>query len=281
MKNRTVKRCTVVTGVLALLLTAAVQVGTGGVAAAAQDHPRNAPTTFSTGTVWDLAQEYFINWGDAKSASGDPRQIEKTHLDADGFVYLLKQSVDLTRWERYRLTGTTVELDRDTTAPAGQPANSYNQHGAWMPRQWTVGREVTNDITLDWFDKNTCRYQKHETLRSGIYRKYLRYQGPLTVGGSLGVQDTIVIDFYFYLDSRPVDNQDYHNPVEAERFWFVRGRGWVRWEWFRDRTATPRWNAANRADLENSGANTVVKFNQNWPAGNALRPTKVCTNGIT
>ncbi|HYO51678.1 MAG TPA: hypothetical protein VEU50_02660, partial [Archangium sp.] len=96
--------------------------------------------------------------------------------------------------------------------------------------------------------------------------------------GSLGTIDVVIIDRYHWISDDPA-TAEYYNSPEAERFWFARGRGWVRWERFADRT-TGRWNYSDVTSLLNPGATETVRFTNNYPTGNSKTPNKLCNSGV-
>lgn len=249
-----------------------------GFAEAASAGTRFAPQTTDSGQVWDLVSEFMFNNGNALSWGGDPNQIQNDMFEPAPVnkLYYLKRKDNLTFWERYGIGSSQVALERDTTAPPGSPANAYDATpwgSMWMPRSWTVGVETSFNTAIKYFDKASCMY------RGGVVpwkygRHFLRWQGSLNMGGSLGFVDVVVIDRYHWISDDP-GHEAYWNPREAERFWYVRGRGWVRWDHFSDRS-TAAWNRSDPAGMANAGADQTVRTVNDFGQGNALSPNKIC-----
>ncbi|MFP2907869.1 hypothetical protein ACLESD_23040 [Pyxidicoccus sp. 3LFB2] len=247
---------------------------------------RAAPTTTDTGQVWDLVTEFMFNNGPALQFGTAGAQIQNDFLEpapTNKFYYVKQQ--DTAIWEKYGIYSSVIALERDTSAPAGSPENSYDAvpYGSLTyPRTWTVGKETTFNTTIKYFNRNTCRYTAPASWVKWAHgRHFLRFQGPINVGGSLGTIDVVIIDRYHYLsdDSRTAE---YHNPREAERFWYARGRGWIRWDYFTDRTVG-KWNRSDTPGLLNPGVAPEVKtvwFKNNAPQYDGKTPTRVCPNGV-
>jgi hypothetical protein len=269
--NMTGRRLFAVTAATASL----VVVGMAGVASAGT---RFAPQTTDTGQAWDLVTEFMINNGNAMSWGGDPNQIQNDMLEPAPInkFYYLKRRDDPTFWERYGISSSRIALERDTTAPSGNGGNAYDATpwgSMWMPRSWTVGTETSFDTTIRYFDKSSCTY-RGGAVRWKYGRHFLRWQGALNMGGSLGIVDVAVIDRYHWISDDP-GHEAYWNPLEAERFWYVRGRGWARWDHFRDRS-TAAWNKSDPVGMANAGADKTVRMVNDFPAGNPLTPNKIC-----
>lgn len=260
---------------------AAAMLGTALNPVAAHAGTRFAPTTTDTGQVYDLVIEYMFNNGDALHFGSDPNQIQQDFFEGAPInkLYYVKQT-NTTFWERFGITDSAIALERDTTAPPGSPNNSYDAapHGSMgMPRVWTVGQETSFSTTIKWFDKTTCRYTgRQDPWAHG--RHFLRYQGPISMGGSLGTVDVVIIDRYHWISDNPA-TAEYYNSPEAERFWFARGRGWVRWDLFSNRT-TGKWNYSDPTSLLNPGATQTVLFTTNSPNNNSKTPNKLCNGGV-
>lgn len=266
---------------LAKALTAAL-FSTALVAGAAHAGTLYPPSTTDTGQVYDLIIEYMFNNGNALHFGSDPAQIQQDYFIGapTNKLYYVKQT-DTTFWERFGITDTRIALERDTTAPPGSPNNSYDAlpHGSmWMPRSWTVGQETSFSSTIKWFNKYTCRYTGTQTAWAHG-RHFLRYQGTVNMGGSLGNIDVVVIDRYHWISDDP-NNAAHYNPREAERFWFARGRGWVRWDYFPNRT-TGKWNNSDTASMLNPGGVTTVNFNIDSPGNNGKTPNMLCNGGVS
>lgn len=247
--------------------------------ASAEAGTRFAPSTTDTGQVYDLVTEYMFNNGNALVSSQDSGQIQQDFFEPAPVdkLYYVKQN-DTTFWERFGISADRVALERDTTAPAGWGGNAYDFSpwgSVWMPRSWRVGEETSFSTSIVWFDKNSC--QKTGTVNPWAYgRHFLRYQGSFDMGGSLGVQDVIIVDRYHWISDNP-GKEEYSNSPEAERFWYARGRGWVRWDHFVNRANVfPTWNSVEPAHLENPGATQTVRFTVDNPNGNSATPNKVC-----
>jgi hypothetical protein len=259
-----------------LAATSALLLGVPGGVTPAVAGTRAAPVTTDTGQVYDLVIEFMFNNGDALQFPNDGNQVQNDLFEQAPInkLYYTKQK-DTTFWERFGITDTRIALERDTTAPPNSPNNSYDAYpwgSMWMPRYWTVGQETTFSTTIRYFNKYTCAYSGG-TLDWRDGRHFLRWQGPIDMGGSLGVTDVVIIDRYHWLSDDP-GNAAYWNPKEAERFWFARGRGWVRWDYFADRTTGP-WNSSDPTVMK-ANATQTVKFINNYPAGNSLQPNKLC-----
>lgn len=259
-----------------LVATTALVLGVTGGPTPAIAGTRSAPTTTDTGQVWDLVIEYMFNDGDALQFPTDGNQVQNDLFEQAPVnkLYYTKQK-DTTFWERFGISGDRIALERDTTAPPGSADNSYDAApwgSMWMPRTWRVGEETQFSTTIRYFDKYQCRYSG-ATLAWPHGRHFLRWQGPIDMGGSLGVVDVVIVDRYHWLSDNPGDPA-YWNPKEAERFWFARGRGWVRWDLFADRT-TGSWNSSDPAVMKANATQTVT-FVSNYPTGNSLRPNKLC-----
>ncbi|MBM7117770.1 hypothetical protein [Archangium primigenium] len=247
---------------------------------------RAPPTTTDTGQVWDLVTEFMFNTGHAFQSGGSDQVLQEDFLvpaPVNAFYYLKQR--DRTVWERYRISADKIALERDTSAPPGSPGDSYDAspYGAlYYPRVWKVGQELPFNATARYFDKSTCRYKDAIPWAHG--RHFLRYQGPINVGGSLSVIDVVIIDRYHWLsDDR--NRPEFFNPVEAERFWYARGRGWIRWDHFKDRTVG-QWNSSDPAVMLKLGKELEphnvqrVWFKDNSPANDGKTPQAVCPNGV-
>lgn len=100
------------------------------------------------------------------------------------------------------------------------------------------------------------------------------------MGGSLNVVDVVIIDRYHGISDEAINN-----PKEAERFWYARGRGWIRWDHFKNRT-TGQWNASDPATMLKLGRelepNNVqsIWFKNDSPQNNNKIPRTVCSGGV-
>jgi len=259
-----------------LATTSVVAIAFFGIQTPAYAGTRFGPSTTDTGQVWDLVTEFMFNNGDALQSPNDGNQVQNDRFEgAPTNKFWFTKQKDTTFWERFSIGNSAVALERDTTAPPGSPNNAYDA-APWgslsMPRVWTVGQETSFSTTIKWFDKATCRYTGSTTPWPNG-RHFLRWQGPINMGGSLGTIDVVIIDRYHWISDDP-NNGAYWNPKEAERFWFARGRGWVRWDYFADRS-TANWNRSDAASLL-APATTTIKFTNNYPSGNSLQPNKIC-----
>jgi hypothetical protein len=192
--------------------------------------------------------DYMINKGGAlhDPAHGD---MQQTRWDSTGrkFWYQ-KNPYDSTRWERYGYNDSRIWLERDTTLPAGEgPGTAYDNTPfdsmffprIWSAVSWAPNRTSNFSTTHKYYDyKTACSYNGKTTAwKDG--RHTFRYLGWVNMGGNLGSVDVAVIDRYHDLNVNP------YNPKTAERFWFAKGRGWVRWEYWADRTVDGNWNTNN------------------------------------
>lgn len=245
---------------------------------------RTSPPPTPPSTTVDIL-EYMLNppgaptMQDTRAGYGD---MQRTIHDPVGRAFrYMKNPYDGSRWEEYRYNSDRIWLVRDTTLPAGQghgtaydvdPASSG---GMWMPRSWSQGQQTAFNVTIRFFDhqRSLCPYSADATpWRDG--RHFLRYVGRLDLGGDLRTQDVVVVDRYHDL-SNP------WNPRTAERFWFAKGHGWVRWESWPDskrvsdadptprsddgkldRGEDPRFASSNPTDLFNTQPERRVEMNR-------------------
>jgi hypothetical protein len=260
--------------------TTAVVAGVFAISTPAIAGTLAAPTTTDTGQVYDLISEFMFNNGNALVSPSDGNQIQQDLFEPapTNKFYYVKQT-DTTFWERYGITDTRIALERDTTAPPGSANNSYDAKpwgSLWMPRVWTVGTETSFSTTIKYYNKYNCTYSG-STVNWPDGRNFLRWQGPINMGGSLGTVDVVVIDRYHWLSNDP-NNAAYYNPKEAERFWYARGRGWIRWDLFSNRT-TGNWNKSDPATMLNPGGlSSTVSFINDSPGNNSKTPNKLCSS---
>jgi hypothetical protein len=93
-------------------------------------------------------------------------------------------------------------------------------------------------------------------------------------GGELGfLPEVIIIDRYHDLAA------DQFNPRTAERFWYARGLGRVKWEYWdhydRPRTGDPNWVRSDPYSLTHTPPLQTVTWNDRWYQGK-LAFQKVC-----
>lgn len=180
-----------------------------------------APTTTDTGQVYDLVSEYMFNNGDALIASDNQQiQQDKFYSAPSNLLYYIKRT-DPSWFEKYSITNTAVALVRDTTAPPDQPNNAYNatpSGSLWMPRSWSVGQNTSFATTIQWFNRTNCTLGGTTLWPDG--RHFLRYQGTVNMGGSLGNVDVIVVDRYHFIGE---SGQEQWASPHAERFWYATG----------------------------------------------------------
>jgi hypothetical protein len=213
---------------------------------------------------------------DTRSGYG---QMQRTHHDpARRFFWYGKNPYESHRWELYYYDDTRVWLYRDTTLPANEgPGTAYDVSpwdAMWMPRQWNQGEEKSFNANIYYFNhlQNPCPYSS-TVGRWPQGRHKLRFVGRINVGGALGEQDVIVVDRYHDLTS------NIWNPKTAERFWYAKGFGWVRWEYWPDsarnndgssqstdgrldRTEDSKWNSSAAADLLSTSPQKRIMMNQ-------------------
>jgi len=198
--------------------------------------------------------EYLLNslptYPSVRPTMEDPRRdhgdMQQTIHDraARTFRYL-KNPYDGSRWEEYSYDDDRVRLVRDTTLPADQnrQETAYDVQdrtgdGIWIPRRWSQGEETSFSVLIQYFEHqgSKCPYSEMP-MPWPDGRHFLRYVGPLDMGGDLGKQNVVVIDRYHSLDNK-------WSSRTAERFWFAKGYGFVRWEEWpdskRDDDGTPR-----------------------------------------
>lgn len=210
---------------------------------------------WSTGTFFRIdLLSYMLNTSSPlrDSTYGD---MQQTRTSGNKFWYL-KNPSNGRRWERYAYDSSRIWLERDTTLPSGEglgegydnsPYNSFWMPRIWSPVSWAPGRITTFSATHKYFNfltGTTCQYNPTVgRWTNGVHQ--FRYLGPINMGGSVGTVDVAIIDRYH---DRACSGCQY-NPTTAERYWFARGRGWVRWEYWADRTTDPYWNSGNLNDM--------------------------------
>jgi hypothetical protein len=233
--------------------------------------------------------DYMLNNG---GALRDPTygDMQQTRVSGSQFWYL-KNPSNGKRWERYRYDSNRIWLERDTTLPVGEgPGEAYDNTPAgslWMPRIWSPVNHAPNRLSafstthkyFNFINAPVCGYNNNTTAwPKGMHQ--FRFLGNIDMGGNLGVQDVAIIDRYH---DRSCSGCQYMPPV-AERFWFAKGRGWVRWEYWADRTTDPYWNSSNLNDIvnntqparsPNSSASKRRTFNTN---ATAVTFADVCTS---
>lgn len=213
---------------------------------------------WSTGTFFRIdLLNYMLNTGSPlrDTTYGD---MQQTRVSGNRFWYL-KNPTNGRRWERYAYDGSRIWLERDTTLPSGEgpgeaydnsPFNSFFMPRIWSPVGWAPGRISNFSTTHKYFNfltGTTCQYSP--TLgrwTNGVHQ--FRYLGPINMGGNVGTVDVAIVDRYHDLACSGCQ----YNPRGAERFWFAQGRGWVRWEFWADRTTDPAWNSSNLNDILNN-----------------------------
>jgi hypothetical protein len=222
--------------------------GNPGARLALQDDCNLIIYNSSNRAIWSSNTPCRINLTDYMINTGGPLK-DSTHGDMQqtrtgtGRFWYLKNPHDSRRWERYGYNSSRVWLERDTTLPSGEgPGEAYDNtpyNSLWMPRiwsavSWSSGRVQSFSTSHKYFNfinGTTCSYNGNVTPWTDGRHKF-RYLGPVNMGGNLGVVDVAIIDRYHDLGVNP------WNPKVAERFWFAKGRGWVRWEYWRNRTTT-------------------------------------------
>lgn len=218
---------------------------------------------------------YMINTSGCTLRDPVGGNVQQTRHDTvNRRFWIQKNPYESDRWERYGYDSSRVYLDRDTTLPAGEgPGTAYDVspfNGMYFPRSWNVGGVVNFDVWVKYFNhRQACSYVSGD-MRWNQGRHKLRYQGAISLGGDLGtLSDVIIIDRYNDLAVDP------WQPRGAERFWYARGYGWVRWESWNDRTTDPRWDSNSVSNLNGTAPNRRVTFNQRW-CGN-VGFSDVCT----
>ncbi|NMO16982.1 hypothetical protein HPC49_12295 [Pyxidicoccus fallax] len=206
-------------------------------------------------------------------------EMQRTIHDAAGrrFWYQ-KNPYESDRWELYSYNDSRIWLFRDTTLPVGDgPGTAYDVEPAdamWMPRSWAQGEETWFNATIRFFKhrENPCPNNPNEG-RWPAGRHMLRFVGRIDVGGQLGEQDVIIVDRYHDVNVNP------WYPRGAERFWYAKGYGWVRWEMWPesdrtpdgsprsddgkvDRFEDPKFHSSNPADLKATSPAKRVMMNQ-------------------
>jgi hypothetical protein len=246
--------------------------------------------------VWTSNTYCRINLLDYMLNTGDPLRdptygdMQQTRTAANKFWYL-KNPSNGRRWERYGYDANRIWLERDTTLPVGEgPGEAYDNTPAgsfWMPRVWSavtwapgrVQNFSTNHKYFNFQNAPVCGYNGNTTAWPKGQHLF-RFLGPINMGGNLGVVDVAIVDRYH---DRSCSGCQYM-PPGAERFWFAKGRGWVRWEFWADRTTDPYWNSNNLNDILNNtqparAPNTASSkrrtFNTN---ASAVTFTDVCTS---
>jgi len=209
-------------------------------------------------TLWSSNTSCRINLLDYMLNTGGPLR-DPTYGDmqqtrtATGKFWYLKNPGNGRRWERYGYNNDRIWLERDTTLPVGEgPGEAYDNTPAgsfWMPRIWSpVSNRVQNFSTnhkyFNFQNAPVCGYNGNTTAWSKGQHLF-RFLGSVNMGGNVGVVDVAIIDRYH---DRTCAGCEWM-PKGAERFWFAKGRGWVRWEYWADRTTDAYWNSNNLNDM--------------------------------
>jgi len=180
--------------------------------------------------------EYMINTSGYTMRDPASGSIQKTIVSGDTFWYL-KNPWDGRRWERYRYDEDYIWLERDMTWPDGGGNTSYDL-GPWgngkiaPTYNWTVGHSFTTETTVTGFNflpsqGTTCSYSAPNPISywNPVTRTLVYHNSALNMGGDIGVVDVIVIQAHATgSETNP------YMPQYAERFWYAKGYGWVRWQ---------------------------------------------------
>jgi hypothetical protein len=199
---------------------------------------------------------------------------QSTQKDASN-LWIQKNPNDPTVWEQFGYTSSRVFLKRDTSSPVKGTAYDVSPVDAmFFPRPWGEGQTVGFAADIKYFNhKQTCAYNGNtDRWNHGVHK--LRYVGGIDLGGELGyLPDVIIIDRYHDLAA------DQYNPRTAERFWYARGLGWVKWEYWdhytRPRTGDPNWDRSDPYSLTHTAPLQTVTWNDRWYQGK-LSFQKVC-----
>lgn len=152
--------------------------------------------------------------------SSDPKSNGITNYVVGNSVFYVKNASG-TQYEYRTWDANYIYLVHDTSVGGvtigGVEPNSYKfapGRGIWMKRQMAIGESITAVPAIIWY-KN-C--QQVETWPDWNYIITLEAQKTINVGGSLGNQQVIVLN-YDYLSG-------------YEKFYYSKDWGWVRWEEF-------------------------------------------------
>jgi hypothetical protein len=214
--------------------------------------------------------------------------MQRTLHDAGAkYFWYQKNPYEPDRWELYYYNDSRIWLYRDTTLPVGEGAGSAYEvepwDGMWLPRSWAQGEEKSFSATIRYFNHRSSpcpNLSDYTPWPAG--RHMLRFVGRIDVGGQLGVQDVIIIDRYHDVST------NLWNPRMAERFWYAKGYGWVRWEYWPDslrysdgrprgddnqldRLEDAKWRSSNPTDLQTTSPQKRVLMNQKTSANPGLR----------
>ncbi|MCP3137173.1 hypothetical protein [Pyxidicoccus xibeiensis] len=215
-------------------------------------------------------------------------QMQRTLHDSAGKnFYYLKNPYEPHRWELYFYNDSKVWLYRDTTLPIGEgPGSAYEVEpwdAMWIPRSWAQGEERSFSATIRYFNHlNSPCPNLTQSTPWPHGRHMLRFVGRIDVGGALGEQDVIVVDRYHDV------SVNHWNPRGAERFWYAKGLGWVRWEYWPDSLRNPdgsprgndgqvdrfedsKFHSSNPADLKATSPLRRVMMNQRTGANPGLQ----------
>lgn len=124
-------------------------------------------------------------------------------------------------YERHQTEDDFVVLERDTSWPPPAPADAYDTNRRWVKtRQWTVGENFQNDVTLKTWKFKTEPMCQHGSVPRNEFLFLEAYESR-NYGGDLNEQESIAVLVVEWKAGgfRP-----------EERFWYARDYGWVEWQ---------------------------------------------------
>lgn len=221
--------------------------------------------------------EFMINTSGSVLRDPVNGDVQKTVQEGDTFWYL-KNPSDGRRWERYRYDEAYIWLERDTTWPGWDSTNGNSAYdmGPWGSGKlaptynWTVGTSInanTKVIGFNFLPENGTvgDYNWHPLSYDWpIVRTLAYHNASFPMGGDVGNVDVIVIE----TKTQGAPGNPYA-PRGAERHWYARGYGFIRWQHWEDFTTDP-----NFSNITSCSPVRDVKMNKK--NGTAQTLNKVC-----